>query len=62
MNTTKRRNAILERVAEQGSARVSDLASDLGVSLETIRRDVRPLVERGELVKTHGVVFAVDAI
>lgn len=61
MNTTKRRNAILERVAEQGSARVSDLAGDLGVSLETIRRDVRPLVERGELVKTHGAVFAVDA-
>ncbi|MBB3066241.1 MULTISPECIES: DeoR/GlpR family DNA-binding transcription regulator [Limibacillus] len=61
MNTTKRRNAILERVVEQGSARVSDLASDLGVSLETIRRDVRPLVERGELVKTHGAVFAVDA-
>ncbi len=36
--------------------RIGALAEEMRVSLETIRRDVRPLVEGGELVKSHGAV------
>ena len=58
MKTPNRLETILELVTLRGSARISDLAEQLEVSLETIRRDIRPLVERGELIKTHGAVFA----
>lgn len=58
MNATDRQRAIREAVNRLGSARISALATDLGVSLETIRRDIRPLVEHGDLTKTHGAVFA----
>ncbi len=35
---------------------IADLAGRLGVSLETVRRDVRPLSDDGSLVRTHGAV------
>lgn len=61
MNATDRQKTIRDAVTRLGSARISELAHDLGVSLETIRRDIRPLVDRGELTKTHGAVFAPHA-
>ena len=48
---TSRQAGIIEAVRATGSARIGDLARTLGVSLETIRRDIRPLVESGELEK-----------
>ena len=53
---SKRHPEILRLVREQGSCRVSDLAEQFGVTLETIRRDVAPLAESGQLVKLHGYV------
>jgi DeoR family transcriptional regulator, glycerol-3-phosphate regulon repressor len=53
---SKRHGAILRLLRERGTMSVADLASALGVSLETVRRDVRPLTEDGSLLKMHGAV------
>jgi DeoR family glycerol-3-phosphate regulon repressor len=47
---------ILRLVREQGTIAIGDLATMLGVSQETIRRDVRPLTLAGEIVKLHGAI------
>ena len=47
---------IMRLARENGSAGIAELARHLGVSLETVRRDVRPLAERGDLTKVHGAV------
>lgn len=41
---------------EEGTITISDLANQLGVSLETIRRDVKPLTRDGRVMKVHGAV------
>jgi len=53
---TSRQLAILESARAAGTVRIAELAHEMSVSPETIRRDVRPLVESGELVKHHGAV------
>lgn len=57
---TPRQSEILLAARRDGAASISALAATLGVSLETVRRDIRPLVERGDLVKTHGNVQLPD--
>ena len=37
-------------------ASIAAMARDLGVSMETIRRDIRPLVETGKVLRIHGAV------
>ncbi len=49
-----RRSEILEALAAGGALSVSELARRLGVSTETVRRDLRGLADAGEVVKTHG--------
>jgi DeoR family transcriptional regulator, aga operon transcriptional repressor len=49
-----RRHAILARVAEDATIRVGELASDLGVSEMTIRRDIRRLERDGFIRQTYG--------
>ncbi len=56
MRHSKRHAEILSIVREEGTCAISDLAARLGVSLETIRRDVVPLTESGALLKMHGAV------
>lgn len=58
MTRTPRQDLIMQLLRTGGSARISDLASRLGVSRETVRRDVAPLAHAGELVKVHGSVRA----
>lgn len=53
---SKRHADILRILETEGSVAISALAAKLGVSLETIRRDVRPLTENGTLVRVHGAV------
>lgn len=53
---SKRHGEILKLLELQGSASIAALARQLGVSTETIRRDVRPLVESGSVVRIHGAV------
>lgn len=50
----ERRQRILARVAEQGSLDYAQLAAEHGVSVMTVRRDVRDLVDQGFLTVTHG--------
>lgn len=53
---TKRPAEILSLLEREGSMAISALAGRLAVSLETIRRDVKPLEDSGVLVRTHGAV------
>ncbi len=41
---------------EEGTVSIASLAGRLGVSLETVRRDVRPLSDQGAIVKMHGAI------
>jgi DeoR family glycerol-3-phosphate regulon repressor len=61
MEATKRQRAIMASVREHGLVRIQDLARDMDVSEETIRRDIRPLVAAGEIGKRHGSVSALAA-
>ncbi|ODN70530.1 DeoR/GlpR family DNA-binding transcription regulator [Methylobrevis pamukkalensis] len=56
MRPSKRHSEILRILHETGTATVADLAERLAVSLETIRRDVKPLALEGLIVKMHGAV------
>jgi DeoR family glycerol-3-phosphate regulon repressor len=49
---------VLNVVSLRGSMGVRDLAVLLGVSEQTVRRVVRPMVERGQVAKVHGAVVA----
>ncbi|MGB3177096.1 MAG: DeoR/GlpR family DNA-binding transcription regulator [Albidovulum sp.] len=59
---SKRHADILKILEADGSATISALAEKLGVSLETIRRDVRPLTEMGSITRIHGAVGLVGQI
>ena len=56
MNHSKRHADILKLLGEEGSITIASLADRLGVSLETIRRDVRPLTDDGTVMKMHGAI------
>jgi len=60
LHPTKRQSEILRAVKLHGTCPIGDLASDLDVSDETVRRDVRALVEEGLVVKVHGAIVAPD--
>lgn len=49
-----RQSLILQAVRNEGSARVSDLTQQLGVSDMTIRRDLEVLAQDGLVEKVHG--------
>ncbi|MEZ0166565.1 substrate-binding domain-containing protein [Kineococcus sp. LSe6-4] len=53
-----RRERIAALVAARGSARVADLAAELGTAPVTVRRDVEALAAAGRLHRRHGVVSA----
>lgn len=53
---TKRHGAILNLLQGRGALSPGELAAELGVSAETVRRDVRALVEAGQAVRVHGAV------
>ncbi len=53
---SKRHGRILEILGREGTVTIADLAGILGVSAETVRRDVVPLADRGTLVRMHGAV------
>ena len=54
MLAVDRRHLILERVAEQQTIHIADLARELGVSEMTIRRDIGRLERDGFLRQTYG--------
>ena len=56
----ERRRQILERVRGAGRMGVTEIAEQLDVSLETVRRDFKTLEEHGLIRRTHGGAFPVD--
>ncbi len=56
MNPNPRQLTLLHVVREQGSVSVEQLAERLGVSLQTVRRDVQRLADEGWLSRFHGGV------
>ena len=53
---SKRHGQILQVLEAEGVISISLLADRLGVSSETVRRDVRPLARDGSVVRIHGAV------
>jgi DeoR family transcriptional regulator, fructose operon transcriptional repressor len=49
-----RRSQVATLVEERGEATVAELADALGVSADTVRRDLDELARRGILTRTHG--------
>ena len=56
MNHSKRHSDILRLLQQDGTVSIADLAQKLDVSLETVRRDIKPLTTNGSVVKMHGAV------
>ncbi|MFT4240698.1 MAG: DeoR/GlpR family DNA-binding transcription regulator [Acidovorax sp.] len=56
MNTNPRQLLLLDEVRARKSATVEQLAETLGVTLQTVRRDVQRLAESGLLKRFHGGV------
>ncbi|WP_366554898.1 DeoR/GlpR family DNA-binding transcription regulator [Aquibaculum sediminis] len=56
MPPSPRHARILALLEAQGTVSVSTLADRLGVSLETIRRDVKPLADQGQVIRMHGAI------
>jgi DeoR/GlpR family transcriptional regulator of sugar metabolism len=50
----ERREAILRRLQTHGKVRASRLSEELGVSLDTVRRDLAELAAAGALRRVHG--------
>jgi DeoR family transcriptional regulator, glycerol-3-phosphate regulon repressor len=56
VNSNPRQIKLLEVVRAHGSASVEQLAEQLGVTLQTVRRDVQRLADAGFLSRFHGGV------
>lgn len=55
--SVQRQSEILRAVRQAGSASVTALADALGVSTESIRRDIKGLIESGAVLKFHGGIM-----
>ena len=58
MLTAERKQAILERLEHDGRVVASQLVTSLGVSEDTVRRDLRDLADQGLLHRVHGGALA----
>lgn len=56
MNPNPRQLTLLAVVQSQGSVTVEQLADTLGVTLQTVRRDVQKLADEGLIARFHGGV------
>lgn len=61
LNGAMRRRAILQALAERGQVGVSELADHLGVSVVTIREDLRGLEDERRLIRTRGGALTVSS-
>ncbi|HBP28981.1 MAG: DeoR/GlpR family DNA-binding transcription regulator [Advenella sp.] len=56
MSANPRQDQLIDEVRRQGSMSVEALADRFGVTLQTVRRDVKQLAETGVLTRYHGGV------
>lgn len=54
MLTNQRKALLLDRLSQEGRLVATDLATELGLSEDTIRRDLRDLAADGHLLRVHG--------
>ncbi|SDM23175.1 DeoR/GlpR family DNA-binding transcription regulator [Actinomyces ruminicola] len=60
-DTRARREALIRELRERGEMEVSELPERFGVSVETIRRDLRQLESSGRIIRTYGRVTAAES-
>ncbi|MBD1203478.1 MAG: DeoR/GlpR transcriptional regulator [Rhodobacteraceae bacterium] len=53
---SRRQSDLMHCLDGRGMVSIADLAQALGVSAETVRRDIRALVDAGAVVRSHGAV------
>ena len=58
----QRHDEILRQVNINGSVRVTDLVTELGVSEMTVRRDISLLATQGKLERVHGGAVRLEDI
>ncbi|GAA1366256.1 LacI family DNA-binding transcriptional regulator [Streptomyces beijiangensis] len=61
LHVDQRHDRVLEIVEQRGSLRVTELASELGVSSVTLRRDIEILARQGKVRRLHGTVLWPEA-
>ncbi len=61
MTAEERQRAIVGAARAAGSVEVTELARELGVAKETVRRDLRALEAHGLLRRTHGGAYPVES-
>jgi DeoR family fructose operon transcriptional repressor len=61
VDAEERRRAILEATRRVGSVDVGKTAADLGISKETVRRDLNLLDAHGLVRRTHGGAYPVES-
>lgn len=61
-DTSERRLRISTMVRERGSVQVAPLAKRFGVSMQTIRKDLRYLETRGVMERSYGGAISADAV
>lgn len=62
MLAISRRNTIKEQLNAKKSVTIAELAEQLNVTKETIRRDLRAMQENGELMRTHGGAYILEGV
>ena len=60
MFALERQKRILELLSENGAVWVSRLSGELGVTEETVRRDLEKLEKQEMLMRTHGGAVPID--
>ena len=60
MFALERQKRITELLKENGSVFVKELSAELGVTEETVRRDLEKLEQQGTLLRTHGGAVPLD--
>lgn len=61
MLTSERKQLIIERLRRDGRLVAKDFASELDLSEDTIRKDLRELASEGRLARVHGGALPVSA-
>ena len=57
----ERRDALITHLRTTGVTQVAELPARFGVSVETIRRDLRALEAAGKIQRSYGTVTAADS-
>ena len=61
MLALERHRTLLQHLNSNGSLRTTEIAKELGVTEETVRRDFEKLEQAGVLKRSHGGAMAVDS-